>query len=145
LQHEELETMTKFASRRIRNASVTLVALAVLWLCVRSQERNLGSTSFTTGYILLAAIVFLAMYNVRKKLPFLPLGSSTAWLQWHLYVGLGSMGLFALHVGATWPNGVLEIALALIYLLAMTLFTNGFRHCDMQFASRRATWCSNPW
>ncbi len=109
--------MTKLASRRIRNASVTLVALAVLWQCVRSQERNLGSTSFTTGYVLLAAVVFLALYNVRKKLPFLPLGSSTAWLQWHLYVGLGSMGVFALHVGATWPNGVLETTLALIYLL----------------------------
>ena len=56
---------------------------------------------------------------MRKKLPFLPLGSSTAWLQWHLYVGLGSVGLFALHAGATWPNGVLETALALVYLLTV--------------------------
>ena len=54
---------------------------------------------------MLAAILFLALYNVRKKLPFLPLGSSTAWLQWHLYVGIGSVGVFALHAGLRWPTG----------------------------------------
>ena len=65
-------------------------------------------SAFTTGYLLLAAVFFLALYNVRKKLPFLPLGSSTAWLQWHLYVGIGTLGVFALHAGLTLPNGVLE-------------------------------------
>jgi hypothetical protein len=86
---------------------------------VRAQERSLSSSSFTTGYLLLAAILFLALFNVRKKLPFLPLGSSTAWLQWHLYVGLGSTCLFALHIQPGWPNGVLESCLALVYVLTV--------------------------
>jgi hypothetical protein len=112
--------MRKFVIRRVRNASVTLLALALLLLFVRSQEGNLVSTSYSTGYLLMAAIVFLALYSVRKKLPFLPLGSSSAWLQWHLYVALFSMGLFALHAGPNWPNGVFESSLAIIYLLTFT-------------------------
>jgi hypothetical protein len=109
--------MRKFVIRRARNLSVTLLALALLWLFVRSQEGKLVSTSYSTGYLLLAAIVFLALYNLRKKLPYLPLGSSTAWLQWHLYVALFSMGLFTLHAGTSWPNGILESTLAIIYLM----------------------------
>jgi hypothetical protein len=86
---------------------------------VRSQERSLHSSAFTTGYLLLAAVVFLALYSVRKRMPFLPLGSSAAWLQWHLYVGMGSIGLFGLHVGPRLPSGVLDSALAAIYLLTV--------------------------
>jgi hypothetical protein len=61
-------------------------------------------------------VLFLALYNVRKKLPLLPLGSSSAWLQWHLYVGIGSIGLFALHAGVRWPTGVLNSTLATAYI-----------------------------
>jgi hypothetical protein len=45
-----------------------------------------------------------------------PFGSSAAWLQWHIYVGLGSIGLFALHAGIRWPTGVLNSTLAAVYL-----------------------------
>jgi hypothetical protein len=60
--------------------------------------------------------VFLALYNARKKVPFLPLGSSSTWLQWHLYVGIGSVGVFALHAGIRWPTGILETTLAGAYV-----------------------------
>jgi hypothetical protein len=109
--------MGKFTRRRIRNATITLLALAALLLWARAQQRELHSSAFTSGYFLIAAIVFLAAYNIRKKLPFLPLGSSVAWLQCHLYVGLGSAGLFAIHVGPAWPNGILETLLAVAYVL----------------------------
>jgi hypothetical protein len=94
-----------------------MMAAATVWLLVRSQERNLGWSAFTTGYMLLSAVLFLALYNLRKRLPFLPLGSSTAWMQWHVYVGLGTLGVFALHVGPHWPSGPLDTALAGTYLL----------------------------
>jgi hypothetical protein len=80
------------------------------------MDGSLASSSFATGYVMLAAVVFLAAYNVRKKLPFLPLGSSTAWLQWHIYVALASVGVFVLHAGFSWPTGVLETALAACYV-----------------------------
>jgi len=93
-----------------------MIAVALVWLWVRVRERGLNPTSFATGYLLLAAVLFLAAYNLRKKLPFLPLGSSAAWLQWHLYVGAGSVAVYALHAGARLPTGILESALAGTYL-----------------------------
>jgi hypothetical protein len=111
--------MKYFAARRFRNASITIAALVVLWLWVRADQRALQPTAFSTGYLLFGAIGFLALYNLRKKLPFLPLGSSAAWLQWHLYVGMGTIGIFALHVGPNWPHGALNVALAVLYLLTV--------------------------
>jgi hypothetical protein len=108
--------MGYFIRRRTRNFGLTAMAVAVVWLWTRAEERGLGSSAFSTGYLLLSAVLFLALYNVRKNLPFLPLGSSAAWLQWHLYVGIGSVGLFALHTGIRWPTGVLNSTLAAIYL-----------------------------
>ncbi len=94
-----------------------MLVLAGIWCLLRVQERNLGSSAFTTGYLLIGAVVFLTLYNVRKKLPFLPLGSSATWLTWHLYVGLGTLGLFGMHVGLTLPRGMLDGLLAGVYLL----------------------------
>lgn len=96
-----------------------LLALVAVWAWVNSRQSALLDTAFATGYLMLAAVGFLALYNVRKKLPFLPLGSSTAWLQWHLYVGMGSVGMFAMHAGAGIPNGVLETLLAVTYMLTV--------------------------
>ena len=112
--------MSFFLRRRIRNAGLTAMAVAMVWLWVRFQERSLTASAFTTGYLMLSAVLFLALYNVRKKLPFLPLGSSAAWLQWHLYVGIGSIGVFTLHAGLRWPTGVLDTALFVIYLATAT-------------------------
>jgi hypothetical protein len=111
--------MKSFAHRRLRSAGILLMALAAIWLWTTAQERRLQSSSFTTGYLLLAALLFLALYNLRKRLPFLPLGSSAAWLQGHLYVGLGSVGVFALHAGPQLPSGFLDSLLAAVYLLTV--------------------------
>jgi hypothetical protein len=111
--------MRYFVRRRIRSATLVLFALTLVWLLAGAQARSLGHAAFLTGYIMLAAIGFLALYNVRKKLPFLPLGSSTAWLQCHIYVAIGSLGVYLLHVGLKLPTGVLETSLAIMYLLTM--------------------------
>ena len=109
--------MRYFTRRRIRNASLLLLVLAGAVMWVRARQESLGSSAFATGYLLLASVLFLALYNVRKKLPFLPLGSAAAWLQWHLYVGMGTVGAFALHAGPAWPRGYLDTLLAGVYLL----------------------------
>jgi hypothetical protein len=108
--------MVNFTRRRIRNLGLTAMVVAAVWLWARAQERGLEQSVFATGYLLLSAVLFLALYNVRKKLLFLPLGSSATWLQWHLYVGMGSMAVFVLHAGIRLPTGVLNSALAAAYL-----------------------------
>jgi len=112
--------MVNFTRRRIRNFGLTAMAVAAVWLWTLAQDRGLGTSAFSTGYSLLATVLFLALYNVRKKLPLLPLGNSAAWLQWHIYAGIGSVGLFALHAGIPWPTGVLNSALAVVYLATVT-------------------------
>jgi hypothetical protein len=111
--------MRTFTKRRLRNFALLAIALACLVWWVRVREQHFGSTSFATGYLLLAAIFFLASYNVRKKLTFLPLGSSSTWLQGHIYVGMGTVGMFAVHAGTVWPTGWLDASLAVVYLLTV--------------------------
>src|SRR4051794_36959245 len=108
--------MGYFTRRRIRNVGLTMVALGAAWLWMRSLERHLTASAFTSGYLLLACVLFLAAYNIRKKLPFLPFGKSSTWLQWHIYICLASVGLFTLHAGIHWPTGILNATLATFYL-----------------------------
>lgn len=108
--------MRFFPRRRLINAAITLAALALVWVGTAWLENRLRPTSFLTGWLLLAALAFLGLFQVRKKLPAPPLGSSAAWLQAHIYAGLGSAGVFLLHTHARWPHGVLETTLAGLYL-----------------------------
>lgn len=108
--------MGYFQRRRVRNVGLTAIGVGAVWLWALAIERRLESSAFVTGYLMLGVVIFLACYNVRKKLPFLPLGSAAGWLQTHLYAGIGSLGLFALHTGIRWPMGPLNGALAAVYL-----------------------------
>ena len=108
----------KSLARRRRQYILMVIAtiLAVLFWC-RWQEARFGRTDFHTGYLLLAALFFLASYNLRKKLPIVAWGKSSTWLQAHIYVGLASAAVFGIHIAWRWPNGPLETTLAVLYLL----------------------------
>jgi hypothetical protein len=73
--------------------------------------------AFTSGYILIGAVLFLAAYSIRKRIPVLPIGNASAWLQFHIYVGLGSAFVFLLHIGFRLPNGAFEGVLATLFVL----------------------------
>jgi hypothetical protein len=66
---------------------------------------------------MLGAVIFLTAFHWRKKLSFLPaLGSASAWMQVHIYLGLSTFVIFGFHVHWTVPNGPLEQLLAAVYL-----------------------------
>lgn len=107
--------MHKYARRRIRNLTLLVLgALAVLVLHGLA-DRALRDTARLSGWLLFGMILFLAAYNLRKKLPFLPLGSSASWLQLHIYVGLLTAFTLGLHMGWRMPTGGFEILLAVAY------------------------------
>lgn len=89
-------------------------------------DASLARTAQATGYLLYGAIIALAAYQFRKKLPGLPLGSSRAWLQAHLVIAIASAGIFYLHLGGRWPDGLLESILATLYLAAFSSGLLGF-------------------
>jgi hypothetical protein len=71
---------------------------------------------FISGWLLFAFMMVLTVYNARKRLPFLPLGSSEAWLQFHLYLGLLTAVLFGVHIAFRPPTGWFDGVLAALYL-----------------------------
>ena len=74
---------------------------------------------YLSGWVLLGIIIILAGYNVWKKLPFLPLGTSEGWLQFHIYAGLFSAAIFFVHVRWRWPTGIFEQLLTFMYAAVM--------------------------
>jgi len=71
--------------------------------------------AYLSGWILFAAMLFLTFFNLRKRVPFLRLGSTSFWLQLHLYVGVFSGALFFVHIGGSWPAGTFHQLLAGCY------------------------------
>jgi hypothetical protein len=57
-------------------------------------------------------MLFLTFLNLRKKVPFLRMGSTAFWLQTHIYLGILSGVLYFAHAGWRWPFGVLHQFLA---------------------------------
>ncbi len=108
--------MQSFVRRRFRNTALTVAALGGMFAWEQWREAGLHATSFDTGYVLLVAILFLTLYNLRKKLPVLPWTTSTAWLQLHLYVGLSTAILLGLHIDWRVPDGIFETTLVTLYL-----------------------------
>ena len=108
--------MRKLVARRLRNTGI-FIALAVAVVVAEAiLAVQLYRTPFVTGWLLLVLIVGLTTYNIRKRLPFLPLGKSSSWLQIHIYTGLLSGVVFASHIHYHLPNGFFECALAAMYL-----------------------------
>jgi hypothetical protein len=75
--------------------------------------------AYLSGWALFAVMLALTFYNARKKISFLPLLSSEAWLQFHIYAGLLTAVLFLVHVNYKMPTGWFDGVLAFLYLLVM--------------------------
>lgn len=114
--------MKTLAARRTRNLAITIGLTLVLLIAGKLGATALHDTARASGWLLLTLIVFLAAYNLRKKLPFLPLGSASTWLQFHIYAGLLTAAVFGIHIGWRIPGGAFEIVLAVLYA---TVFASG--------------------
>jgi len=95
---------------------VLLVAsAAAIWEHERLRDAYPRLVYFT-GWALFALILALTLYNVRKKLAFLPLFSSRTWFQVHVYTGLFTGLAFVLHLRWRMPTGWLEGVLAGLFI-----------------------------
>ena len=107
--------MNKDKRRILRNTLLLCVATVGIFWAHYEYAAKFPKFDYLSGWALLLAIVFLAAYNVRKKLPFLPLGSSETWLQWHVYVGYFTFALFLVHLEFQAPMGWFEIVFSIIF------------------------------
>ena len=107
-----------YLARRLWSFAVTGVVAAALAWSVFLYDLSLRDASFLTGWLLAGGIAFLAVYNARKKLPFVPLLKSSYWLQAHVYIGVLVIFVFLMHTSFGVPNGALEVVLWLLFALA---------------------------
>ena len=101
---------TRYARRLI--PSVTVI---VAWLILRSLRNRSASSllneGFVTGYSLAAICVLLLLLGLRKRIVSVQIGRMVIWQQTHHYLGLLSVGAYALHAGL-FTTGWLESMLA---------------------------------
>jgi len=90
-----------------------------LWLALAlfalRTERALGHGASITGYALLAVMLALALFNVKKRLVALPLGTARAWMNAHLVLGAVAVPLYFQHTASLWPNGFYERVIAFLF------------------------------
>ena len=91
-----------------------LVALAAL-----RAERALGSPAMITGYALFALMLALSLFNLRKRLLVLPVGTARQWMMAHGVLGAIAIPLYFQHTGSLWPTGFYEQVIALAFYVAM--------------------------
>ncbi len=92
--------------------------LIVALLALRA-ERGLRDGAVITGYALLVLMLALGMFNLKKRLVALPLGTTRAWMVAHGVMGAISIPLYLQHAGGFWPGGFYERAIALCFYIVM--------------------------
>ncbi len=102
-------------ARRIRNTVIAFAAGGLIVAANQMWEDSLRRANLLSGWILLALVVFLVSFAVRKKLPGLPLSGASSWLQAHVYAGFVCTLAFGLHGGWRLPTGVFESVLWLLF------------------------------
>jgi hypothetical protein len=110
------QQMISLRSRWIVGAGLTALASGIYWLVNQALADILRPAPIVSGLVLFLIILLLALFNARKKLPFLPLLKASTWMQFHIYAGLLSMVLFLIHIGFKAPRGWLEMVLAALFV-----------------------------
>jgi hypothetical protein len=105
--------------RLLGTAAVVTIAAFVTWKHELAEQTN-PHLVYLTGWALMGLMVYLTVFNLRKKFAFLPLVNTGAWLQVHVYVGFITAFVFFLHLRWRVPNGMLEVLLATLFV-AVTL------------------------
>lgn len=103
--------------RRIYGSLAVLLLTLTSWCAWTLHRTGLAPAALYSGAALLALCLFLAGFNLRKKLPFLPLLRASTWMQLHVYLGLFSMVLFLFHIDFRIPSGLLEVVLAVVFIV----------------------------
>ena len=107
--------MIRIGKKSLTNLLAFAIVVAILALWIQWLEVSLSRSAHSTGYLLYGSLLFLALYNLRKKLPGLPLGNSAIWLRLHLIIAWATLPLFLWHVSFRLPDGWIESTLTLLY------------------------------
>jgi Fe-S-cluster-containing dehydrogenase component/CRP-like cAMP-binding protein len=108
--------------RRATDFGAAAAALAALLGGLALFGADRADVQFAGGWILGGLFLALALFNIRKKLPTLPLGRVGVWTRVHVGFGLVALGLFLYHGGPRPPEGTLN---ALVWWLFLATGLSG--------------------
>src|SRR5262245_32415573 len=91
-----------------------LLCVVMTWMALQ-QYAHLPRHAYITGWWLLGFMLLLTLYNGRKKIPFLPLGNSRDWMQFHIYAGWFTLLLFLFHIRFRMPSGWFGLTFTALY------------------------------
>lgn len=111
------KTIVEIARRRFIGILFTALLTAAGVVVYTQLAPTYPRHPYLTGWVLLAVMLFLTFFNLRKKVPFLRMGSVGFWLQLHVYVGFLSGALFLAHIGFSWPHGRLNQIIAICFAI----------------------------
>ncbi|MGH8094674.1 MAG: hypothetical protein ACREIF_14590 [Chthoniobacterales bacterium] len=111
--------MSPLLVRRIWFSAGLLAVSAAAFFLWHVLRAALRPDAIYTGILLLALVLGLALFNTRKKLPFLPLVKAATWLQIHIYAGWFCLFIFLLHIQFRVPGGAFEITLACVFFVVI--------------------------
>lgn len=103
--------------RRVASILLTTLLLAALVVAYVKIAPLYPRHPYLSGWLFFAVILFLTFFNLRKKVPFLRLGTTSFWLQLHVYIGIISGALFIVHSGFSWPHGLLNQIIAACFTI----------------------------
>jgi hypothetical protein len=106
----------RIKNRIIRFSALLLIAALYYWV---HEQYTIAryQPAFMSGWLMLGLLVFLTLFNVRKKLSYLPLGNARIWAQLHYYAGLLLAIVFLFHIDFHYPTGVFENILFYAFVL----------------------------
>jgi hypothetical protein len=108
-------------SRLLLPTVISVIAFVGIYYWQSKASLELENPQIITGWALAAAIVFLLIFNVRKRLSAFNLGLAKIWFSLHVAFGFLTIAFFVVHAGALWPNGVYEQLLAAgFWLVSLT-------------------------
>ncbi|WP_163833132.1 hypothetical protein [Spartinivicinus ruber] len=103
--------------RRLAYLLVLGLLLAGTQLVLSYVSLAMASQVYCTGWVLLAVMGLLVSYHWRKKLLFLNLGGVRYWLRLHVLLGGYGLALFFFHIEFSWPKGLFNQLIAVMFLL----------------------------
>lgn len=101
---------------------VSFLLLTLLVLLIYGSwwmDGGLKDLAIYSGWTLAALSLFLALYNLRKKVASLPVGRAWYWRRLHSFAGWLTVVVFLIHAGPTPPVGALHLLMWCLYLVVL--------------------------
>ena len=109
--------MNRLRTKAVLISLFAIAGIVSLCLVVHRQNIELKDSNILTGYVSLAVMCLLAVFNTRKKLSMLPIINARTWLVFHVVFGFAMIAVYAIHTQTLWPSGLYEQILACLFYL----------------------------